>query len=413
MVYSKLENKRALNILRAVNKMGKHIKELYYITHIGNVPSILKRGILCHQIIEEQNIEFTAIYNKEIVSRRAQKEVAGGKSLWAFANLYFQARNPMLYKVIHDKALDEIVVLGVRRDAMDLQGAFITDGNAANSPTAIIPRSKVPKECWAEIMSNTQKEWWNQEDGSKRKIMAECLVPERIAPDYIQTIYTPNPDVCKKLKSIPDLDIPVVPEPNMFFQPTRKIQLTDNLYLIRGDMFFSKLQTLTVSVNCMGVMGKGLASRAKYQFPRVYVYYQDLCREKKLRLGRPYVYKQELSLDYELADEPTTLENSVTETWFLLFPTKDNWRNRADMRGIEKGLQWLCYNYKAEGIKSLAMPALGCGLGWLDWSSVGPLLCSYLAKLDIQTWVYLPAEKETPEDQLKAEFLLRGKDLSY
>jgi hypothetical protein len=393
--------------------MGKYIKELYYITHIDNVSSILKEGILCHQVIEEKNIQFTAIYNKEIVSRRAQRQVSGGKNLWAFANLYFQARNPMLYKVIHDKPLDEIVVLGVRKDVIDFTGAFIADGNAANSPTAIIPRSKVPRECWAEIMTNIQKEWWNQQDGSKRKIMAECLVPERIAPEYIQTIYTANLKVKHELQSISGLDIPVVPEPNMFFQPTRKIQLTDNLYLVRGDMFFSKLQTLTVSVNCMGVMGKGLASRAKYQFPRVYVYYQDLCREKKLRLGRPYVYKQELSLDYELADEPASLENGVTETWFLLFPTKDNWRNAADIRGIEKGLQWVCDNCRAEGVRSLAIPALGCGLGWLDWSAVGPLLCSYLAKLDIHTWVYLPAEKETPEDQLKAEFLLGGKDLQY
>lgn len=390
--------------------MSKYIKELYYITHIDNVPSILERGILCHQTIEEKKIDFTAIYSKEIVSRRAQKIVPGGKNLWAFANLYFQARNPMLYKVIHDKPLDEVVVLGIRRDVMNLKEALITDGNAANSPTTIISRSKAAKSFWAEIISNTQKEWWNQEDGSKRKIMAECLVPEMISPEYIQTIYTPNLKVKGKLESILGIDIPIVPEADMFFQPTRKIPLTDNLFLIKGDMFFSKLQTLTISVNCMGIMGKGLASRAKYQFPRVYVYYQDLCREKKLRLGRPYVCKQESSLDYELADEPTSLENGVTETWFLLFPTKDNWRNKADIGGIEKGLQWICDNYKVEGIKSLAMPALGCGLGWLDWSSVGPLLCGYLARLNIHTWIYLPAEKEIPDDQLNKDFLLNRKN---
>ncbi len=391
--------------------MGKYIKELYYITHIKNVPSILKSGILCHQIIEEKNVEFTAIYNKEIVSRRAQRLVTSGKTLWAFANLYFQARNPMLYKVIHDKSLDEIVVLGVRRDVMRLNETLIADGNAANTPTNIIPRSKVAKGYWAEIINNTQKEWWNKEDGSKRKIMAECLVPERIAPDYIQTIYTANLKVKEKLESILGSDIPIVPEADMFFEPTRKIRLRDNLYLIKGDMFFSKLQTLTISVNCVGVMGKGLASRAKYQFPRVYVDYQDLCRQKKLRLGKPYICKQESSLDYELADEPTSLENGVTETWFLLFPTKDNWRNKADIGGIAKGLLWICDNYKAEGIKSLAMPALGCGLGWLDWSMVGPLLCSYLARLDIQTWIYLPTEKEIPDDQLDEKFLLRRDNL--
>lgn len=391
--------------------MGKYIKELYYITHIENVPSILKRGILCHQTIEEKNIEFTPIYDKEIVSRRAQRLVPGGKTLWDFANLYFQARNPMLYKVIHDKPLDEIVVLGIRRDIIRTKGAFVTDGNAASSPTTIVPVSRA-KNLWKEIGNHTEIEWWNEADGSKRKIMAECLVPESIAPEHIQTIYTPNLSVRKKVEElIEEFNFDnVVPQGPMFFQPTSTKILTNNLRLVKGDMFFSKLQTLTISVNCMGIMGKGLASRAKYQFPRVYVEYQDLCKQKKLRLGKPHLYKQELSLDSQLADEPTSLENGVTETWFLLFPTKDNWRNRADIVGIEKGLQWVCDNYKKEGIKSLAMPALGCGLGWLDWSSVGPLLCSYLARLDIPTWVYLPAEKEIPDDQLDAKFLLRDKD---
>jgi hypothetical protein len=122
--------------------MGKYIKELYYITHIKNVGSILKRGILCHEIIEAENIEFTAIYNIEVVSRRAQRQVRGGKNLWAFANLYFVARNPMLYKVLHDKGVDQIVVLGVRRDIINNKGVFITDGNAASSGTRIVVGSQ-------------------------------------------------------------------------------------------------------------------------------------------------------------------------------------------------------------------------------------------------------------------------------
>ncbi len=392
--------------------MARYINQVYYITHINNVPSILEHGILSHRVIQKEKIDFTHIYAEEIVSRRSQREVKSNKTLWDYANLYFQARNPMLYKVIHDKSIDKIVVLGIRRDVMNIKGSFITDGNAASAPTRIVPSSQ-PKNLLKEISNNTDIEWWNEEDGSKRKIMAECLVPERIPPEYIHTIYTANLDVGEKVKNLirnTGFDN-IIPEANMFFQPTRKIPLTKNLYLVKGDMFFSKLQTLTISVNCMGVMGKGLASRAKYQFPHVYVYYQDLCKQKKLQLGRPYLYKQESSLDYQLADEPMSLENGVTETWFLLFPTKDNWRNQADIKGIEKGLQWICDNYHREGIKSLAMPALGCGLGWLDWSMVGPLLCGYLARLDIQTWVYLPVEREIPEDQLEKKFLLRNQTL--
>jgi hypothetical protein len=390
--------------------MAKYIKELYYITHINNLPSILANGILSHRIVEEENIPFTPIYSKDIVERRAGKKVSGDKTLWDFANLYFNARNPMLYKVIHDKGINEIVVLGIRRDVMRMKQTFVTDGNAASSPTRIIQSSDA-KDLWKDIGEYTEIEWWSEEDGSKRKIMAEYLVPERVPVEYIQTIYAADLTVGEKVRRMIgqfDFDS-IVPEANMFFLPIYKKGLTDNLYLVKGDMFFSKLQTQTISVNCMGVMGKGLASRARYQFSRVYVYYEDLCKQNKLRLGKPHLYKQESSLDRQLADEPTTLENGVTETWFLLFPTKDNWRNKADIKGIEKGLQWVCDNYHAEGIKSLAVPALGCGLGWLDWSMVGPLLCRYLRTLDIQTWVYLPAEHELPEDQLDEKFLLRDR----
>jgi O-acetyl-ADP-ribose deacetylase (regulator of RNase III) len=390
--------------------MGKYIKELYYITHIDNVPSILEHGIFSHSRIGRDKINFTPVYNEEIVSKRSCKSTPDGKSLWDFANLYFQARNPMLYKVIHDKSLNDIVVFGVRKNVMDTRGSFVTDGNAANLPTKFVPGSQANK-LWKEIVSNTQVEWWSEENGSKRKIMAECLIPETIAPMYIETIYVANSEVRDKvMRLVPNFDAHrVVPEANMFFLPTTKISLKDNLWLVKGDMFFSRLQTLTISVNCIGVMGKGLASRAKYQFPGVYVHYQDLCRERKLSLGKPILYKREVSRDYELADEPSSLENGVVETWFLLFPTKDDWRNKADIKGIEKGLQWVYDNYKREGIKSLAMPALGCGLGWLDWSTVGPLLCTCLLRLDIETWVYLPTEKDIPKDQLDANFLLRNK----
>jgi hypothetical protein len=79
----------------------------------------------------------------------------------------------------------------------------------------------------------------------------------------------------------------VIAEPRMFFEPTTAMPVTPTLSLVVGDMFFSRMQTLTVSVNTVGVMGKGLASRAKYQFPDVYVRYQDVCRKRQLRMGVP------------------------------------------------------------------------------------------------------------------------------
>jgi len=382
------------------------LKELYYITHLDNLPSILERGILSHERIEKEDIQVTPIYDDQIVKNRHDIETPDGKTLWSFVNLYYQPRNPMLYRVLCEKPKEDIAVVGVWRDISDRPDIFISDGNAAHSKSHILPADEVQKAL-PKIKNILDMEWWNEEDGSKRKIMAECLVPDRIPPEYIRSVYVASYDAMKKMAAkLKKHSIFISPEPKMFFEPYKKINLTPNLHIVEGDMFFSRMQTLTVSVNCVGVMGKGLASKAKYQFPDVYVFYQDLCRNRTLKMGRPYIYKRETSFDYELADEPSTLKNANSETWFLLFPTKRHWRDRADIHGIEEGLKWLKKNYKKEGIKSLALPALGCGLGWLEWREVGPLICRYLSSLEIPVWLYLPTEKKLSDEELSKDFLL-------
>ena len=78
------------------------IKGLFYITHINNIESIIRYGILSHALVEKRNVQFTPIYDAQIVSNRRTKKVPSGESLWDYANLYFQPRNPMLYRVIHE-----------------------------------------------------------------------------------------------------------------------------------------------------------------------------------------------------------------------------------------------------------------------------------------------------------------------
>ena len=388
---------------------SKVIKHLYYITHIDNLLSILQNGILSHEQIETRQIKYTPIYDKEIIENRHNKTLSDGNSLWHFANLYFQPRNPMLYRVICEKPIDEIAVIAVRYDLLNRNDIFISNGNAASTTTEILPAVEGRKSI-SKLAKILDKEWWTEESGDKRKIMAECLIPEVVSPEYIHTIYVANHDVANKVKeSLSPLNIPVVPQPNMFFKPSRKIEIAPSLFVTDGDMFFSRMQTLTISVNCVGVMGKGLASRTKWQFPDVYVQYQYACRSRALRMGKPYLYKREGSLDYQLADEPTTLKNGNGATWFLLFATKQDWRENADISGIEEGLQWLKDNCKKEGIKSLALPALGCGLGNLKWQDIGPLMCRYLCDLEIPIRIFLPAEKKVSDEFLSKEFLLSKK----
>jgi len=355
----------------------------------------------------QKDLPFTRIYDKEIVSRREGIKTPNGKSLWSFSNLYFNARNPMLYRVCRETDVENIVILEISPSILESQNVLITDGNAASEITSFFPPTKTNI---SKIFKQTQWRYWNPYDGSKRRMMAECLVPDSVSPDLIMSIFVPSYNavdrVKEKIKSSQLGNRSVMCDPDRFFEPSKVIPFPPYLSIKEGDMFFSRYQTLTISVNTVGVMGKGVASRAKWQFSDVYVHYQNALRKGYLRMGKPYLYKREYSTDFEFADEPTTLKEYNAATWFLLFATKKHWQERSDINAIEEGLQWIVKNYKRHGIKALALPALGCGLGRLSWQDVGPLLCKYMYKLDIPVSIYLPLEKQISNSLLTREFLL-------
>jgi O-acetyl-ADP-ribose deacetylase (regulator of RNase III) len=156
-----------------------------------------------------------------------------------------------------------------------------------------------------------------------------------------------------------------------------------------GNIFQSTAQMLTIAVNTQGVMGKGQALQAKRLFPDVFDQYRVLCAKKMLRVGEP------------------ALTDSESGKLFLLFPTKAHWRENSKLAYIEDGLRFLTENYREWGIKSLALPALGCGLGNLEWKVVGPILCSAINALDLtRAEIYLPLENNIDERYLTPEYLL-------
>jgi len=347
------------------------------------------------------------IYDSSIVSMRQHKSTPQGQSLWNYANLYFQPRNPMMYRVICEQDKQNLAVIGIKPAVLESADGFVTDGNAANNETQFFPVDtglKMLKQQWKIIESD----WWKREDGSKRKIMSECLVPERIRPELIHSIYVANDSAQQNVERVlGGTKIPIVRDSHMFFQPRQKYSIGQNISVIDGDMFFSSMQTLTISVNLQGVMGKGLASRTKYQFPDVYVDYQDACRKKQLTVATPYLYKREVSLDQQLADLTSPLSTPNAIKWFLLFATKRKWRENSRLEDMESGLSWIRDHYKQVGIKSLALPALGCGLGNLGWEEVGPLMCQYLHGIDIHVAIYLPREDQIDRHYLTADYLLK------
>jgi O-acetyl-ADP-ribose deacetylase (regulator of RNase III) len=145
--------------------------------------------------------------------------------------------------------------------------------------------------------------------------------------------------------------------------------------ITQGNLFESRAQTWVNAVNCAGIMGKGIALEFKNRFPEMFQDYAARCRHGDVRLNRPYLFK------------------SLKHPWILNFPTKTHWRDSSPLDAIAGGLDYLGRNYETWGIKSLVIPALGCGLGGLDWTAVGPILKRYLEPLKIPVELYLPLNR--------------------
>lgn len=159
-----------------------------------------------------------------------------------------------------------------------------------------------------------------------------------------------------------------------------------------GDLFASEAQTLVNTVNCVGVMGKGVALEFKKRFPRMVRDYEGRCARGEVKLGEPYLY----------ADE--------SGTHIVNFPTKDHWRSSSRLVDVERGLDHLAAHITEWGITSMALPPLGCGNGGLAWSEVGPLIHGKLSRLPIEIEVYAPYG--TPKSELTADFLAAPSQLS-
>lgn len=157
-----------------------------------------------------------------------------------------------------------------------------------------------------------------------------------------------------------------------------------------GDLLGSDLQTLVNTVNCVGVMGKGIALAFKHQYPAMYRDYEARCRREEVKPGVPYRYPELPRTNQLSLDTFSQTRADESEPVILIFPTKSHWRAKSKREYVVRGLESLRENHKRWEIQSLAIPALGCGNGGLDWRDVGPLMRDYLSDLDIPVDTYVP-----------------------
>ncbi len=152
-----------------------------------------------------------------------------------------------------------------------------------------------------------------------------------------------------------------------------------------GDVLQSKAQTLVNTVNCVGVMGKGIALLFKQRYPNMYRDYVGRCRNNRVKPGIPYHYTD-------------LFGNSI-----INFPTKNHWRSPSRIEDIVTGIDYFIDHYKEWGIESVAFPPLGCGNGGQDWRIIGRIMYQKLSQVDIPVEIYAPFG--TAQNELSKEFL--------
>ena len=144
----------------------------------------------------------------------------------------------------------------------------------------------------------------------------------------------------------------------------------------KGNLLDAKVEALVNTVNCVGFMGKGIALQFKQAFPANFADYQQACKHEEVKPGKMFIHDN----------------GPFAHTRYIInFPTKRHWRGNSILADIQLGLEALVNDIQSLGIKSIAIPPLGCGLGGLDWNEVKPLIVSHLESIDnLQVLLFEP-----------------------
>ena len=142
-----------------------------------------------------------------------------------------------------------------------------------------------------------------------------------------------------------------------------------------GNLLAADVDALVNPVNTVGVMGRGLALQFKRAFPANFTAYEQACRRREVRAGKMFVYDN---------------GQMLRPHWIINFPTKKHWSAPSEISDIAAGLRDLRRVIDDLEITSIAMPAIGCGLGGLDWADVKPLIEECLDETDVAAALYRP-----------------------
>ena len=161
-----------------------------------------------------------------------------------------------------------------------------------------------------------------------------------------------------------------------------------NVSVRKGNIFSSGCQTIVNTVNCVGIMGAGIALECRLRYPPMFEQYARLCADSKLDIGQLWIYR-------------------APARWVLNFPTKKHWRYPSRPEYLHLGLQKFMDTYQARGITSVAFPLLGAQNGGLAADESLALMLSYLnaCSIPVEIYEYDPASADDVFDGFRAAFL--------
>jgi len=172
--------------------------------------------------------------------------------------------------------------------------------------------------------------------------------------------------------------------------------------LCRGNLLEAAAEALINTVNTEGIMGKGVALQFKRAFPAMFTAYQEACKAGEVKLGQVHVYET---------------GHLIGPRYIINFPTKGAWRKPSRLEYIRSGLASLVKEIRSRGIRSLAMPPLGCGMGGLDWNDVYQLITKAMETVpEVKVLLFPPqpppearralSRTERPEMTLRRAYVL-------
>lgn len=191
------------------------LAELHFIAHQSNVLSIRQRGILCFD--DAQQVAHLSVAMTEVQEKRGRVRVPGGRRLHEYANLYFHARNPMMY--LRRDRHRELCVLSVDPSVVDIPETVIADANASGDWTGFWPSPDGLERVDYDL---TYAENWTDPDRitywrKKSAKCAEVLVPKRVPPEYVKAVYVSCDATRLNIQQL-NLNWPIHIAAHLFFQ---------------------------------------------------------------------------------------------------------------------------------------------------------------------------------------------------